>query len=138
MSIKITHHYPASSGFSSMRTTFINEPIFGRGKIQRFFLWPATWDFPWWSRPPKNLPITPERCITAVAFVATGSILKSALQAAKILAQRGIETAVYSRPILSKDTPEQFEILWRHKKTNSIGVPLAVFRIMHLSENWIS
>ncbi|MGH7989085.1 MAG: transketolase family protein [Limisphaerales bacterium] len=56
----------------------------------------------------------------AVAFATTGSILKSALQSAEILAQRGIETAVYSCPILSRDAPEQFELLWRHKKIVSV------------------
>jgi transketolase len=55
-----------------------------------------------------------------LAFVATGSVLKSALQAAEILAQRGMQTAVYSCPVLSKDAPEQFKPLWRHQKIISV------------------
>ena len=56
----------------------------------------------------------------AVAFVATGSILKSVLQAADILAKQGIEVAVYSCPILSSENREQFKTLWRHQKIISV------------------
>lgn len=56
----------------------------------------------------------------AVAFVATGSVLKLALQAAEILAQRRIEAAVYSCPVFSSDAPEQFKTLWRHQKIISV------------------
>lgn len=52
----------------------------------------------------------------AVAFVATGSILKSVLQAAEILSQRRIETTVYSCPVLSGADPDQFKILWHWQK----------------------
>jgi transketolase len=54
------------------------------------------------------------------AFVATGSVLKSALQAADILALRGMEIAVYSCPVLSNETPGNFKPLWRHKKIISV------------------
>jgi transketolase len=57
---------------------------------------------------------------TPVAFVATGSVLKSALDAAEILAKRGIETSVYSCPILSTEMSDGFKMLWRHKKIISI------------------
>lgn len=56
----------------------------------------------------------------AVAFVATGSVLKSALQAADILALRGMEIAVYSCPVLSNEMPGNFKPLWRHQKIISV------------------
>ncbi len=55
-----------------------------------------------------------------IAFVATGSVLKLALQAAELLALRGMEAAVYSCPVLSTDPPEQFKALWRHRKLISV------------------
>jgi transketolase len=56
----------------------------------------------------------------AVAFAATGSVLKSALDAAEILAKRGIETAVYSCPVLSNESAGKFKTLWRHQKIISV------------------
>lgn len=55
-----------------------------------------------------------------VAFVATGSVLKTALEAAALLASKGVELAVYSCPILSADAPEQFQPLWRHQTLVSV------------------
>jgi transketolase len=55
-----------------------------------------------------------------IAFAATGSVLKSALSAADILAQRGIQAAVYSCPVFSNETPENFKPLWRHKQIISV------------------
>ena len=56
----------------------------------------------------------------AVAFAVTGSVLKPVLAAAQILAAHGIETAVYSCPVLSDDTRESFKKLWRHQKIISV------------------
>lgn len=56
----------------------------------------------------------------AIAFAATGSVLKSALQAAEILAQRGISPAVYSCPVLASEFAGGFEKLWRHPKIISV------------------
>jgi transketolase len=72
---------------------------------------------------PSNItqgPILVRRGTAAVALVATGSVLKSALAAADILAPRGIETAVYSCPIVSNEFSEQFKMLWRHQKIISV------------------
>jgi transketolase len=56
----------------------------------------------------------------SVAFAATGSVLKSALDAADILSRRGIEVAVYSCPILANEFAEKFKTLWRHQKIISV------------------
>ena len=45
-----------------------------------------------------------------IAFAAMGSILKSALRAAELLAQRGIETAVYSCPIIGDEFCHSFTV----------------------------
>lgn len=55
-----------------------------------------------------------------IAFVATGSVLKSALSAADILLKQGIEVAVYSCPVLSNELPELFKPLWRHEQIISV------------------
>ena len=55
-----------------------------------------------------------------VAIVATGSILKSALAAADLLAQRGIEIPVYSCPILSNEAAGKFQLLWQYPKIISV------------------
>jgi transketolase len=55
-----------------------------------------------------------------VALVATGSVLKSALAAADVLAARGIQTAVYSCPVLAGEVAEKFKILWQHKRIVSV------------------
>jgi transketolase len=57
---------------------------------------------------------------SSVAFAATGSVLKPALAAAEILSGRGLETAVYSCPVLSVEAREQFKRLWRHQKIISV------------------
>ncbi len=55
-----------------------------------------------------------------VAFAVTGSVLKPALAAAEILSQQGVETAVYSCPVLANEFAEKFQTLWRHKKIISV------------------
>ena len=55
-----------------------------------------------------------------LAFAATGSVLKSALKAAELLGQRGIETAVYSCPIIGQEFSTQFKELWIHRKIISV------------------
>ena len=55
-----------------------------------------------------------------VAFAASGSVLKSALAAAEILAARGINVPVFSCPILSGEFAEKFQALWRHKTIISV------------------
>ena len=50
-----------------------------------------------------------------IAFAATGSILKSALEAANRLHEKGLEVAVYSCPVLSAEPPANFAPLWRHQ-----------------------
>jgi transketolase len=49
-----------------------------------------------------------------IALAATGSILKSALEAANRLQERGLEVAVYSCPVLSAEPPANFAPLWQH------------------------
>ena len=73
--------------------------------------------------PPQDLtngPLLVRDGAASVAFVATGSVLKPALAAAEILSKRGIETAVYSCPVLANEFAEKFKILWRHKKIISV------------------
>ncbi|HEU5397528.1 MAG TPA: transketolase C-terminal domain-containing protein [Verrucomicrobiae bacterium] len=55
-----------------------------------------------------------------VAFAATGSVLKCALEAADLLAQRGVQAAVYSCPILSAEMASNFAPLWRHQRIVSV------------------
>ena len=63
----------------------------------------------------------PVRAGTApVAFAVTGSVLKPVLEAAEILSRRGIETAVYSCPVLSGEFAGTFKTLWRHQKIISV------------------
>jgi len=50
-----------------------------------------------------------------IALAATGSILKSALEAAKRLSEKGLNAAVYSCPVLSAEPPATFAPLWRHQ-----------------------
>jgi len=49
-----------------------------------------------------------------IAFAATGSILKSALEAAALLAAQGIDASVYSCPLISSEDAERYDILWHH------------------------
>lgn len=51
-----------------------------------------------------------------LAFAATGAVLKSAIAAAGVLSARGIETPVYSCPVLSGEFAGQFDRLWKHKR----------------------
>ena len=50
-----------------------------------------------------------------IALVATGSILKSALEAANRLSDQGLDVAVYSCPVLCAEPPAVFAPLWRHQ-----------------------
>jgi transketolase len=50
-----------------------------------------------------------------IALAATGSILKSALEAANRLYEKGLDVSVYSCPILCAEPPAAFAPLWRHQ-----------------------
>jgi transketolase len=65
-------------------------------------------------------PVLVRQGAAAFAFVATGSVLKSALEAAEMLGRDGIDPAVYSCPIIANEFADKFHTLWRHNKIISV------------------
>jgi transketolase len=67
-----------------------------------------------------NGPVPVRAGAASIAFAATGSVLRPALDAAAILSRQGIEAAVYSCPVLSGEFARTFKSLWRHQKIISV------------------